>query len=347
MLDLIKPPKLNKGDKVATVSLSAGIAGDPEHLWRYQYGVSRLRSEFGLEVVAMPHSLKGSGFIYSNPKARAEDLMTAFADPSVKGIISNIGGSDSIRLLPYIDFDIVRKNPKVFMGFSDTTSVHLMCVHAGLSTFYGTSVLCEFSENVAMQDYTKNAINKALFSTDPIGEILPAAAYTTEYPDWVNEAVTKSMPRAYAPNTGFEVLQGRGTVRGQLLGGCFEVMEMCKGTEAFPPSEQWRGAVLFMETSEDRPDPAMLTYWLRSYGVVGVLNRICGIIVGKPHGNAYYSEYKTAILKVLKEFDLTDLPVLFNLPFGHTCPTCVLPYGASVEIDCDNKRFSILESGVL
>jgi len=118
-LNLIKPNKLNKGDKVATVSLSWGGAGDEEILWRYNQGKERLENLFGLKVFEMQSTLKGSEFIYNNPKKRAEDLTNAFADKSIKAIFSCIGGDESIRMLPYIDFEIIKNNPKIFIGYSD------------------------------------------------------------------------------------------------------------------------------------------------------------------------------------------------------------------------------------
>ena len=110
-MNLIKPPKLTPGDKVATVSLSWGGVGNSDIRWRYDLGVSRLKSVFGLEAVAMTHSFMGQDYLRDHPKDRARDLMEAFTDPSIKGIIANIGGNDSIRLLPFIDFDVIR-NPK-------------------------------------------------------------------------------------------------------------------------------------------------------------------------------------------------------------------------------------------
>src|SRR5690625_6173391 len=94
----------------------------------------------------MPHSLKGTEYLYTNPQARAEDLMTAFKDESIKAIFANIGGEDSIRLLPYIDFDVIRENPKIFLGYSDVTVAHLFCHQAGISSFYGPAVLTDRSE---------------------------------------------------------------------------------------------------------------------------------------------------------------------------------------------------------
>ena len=160
---LIKPKKLQPGDKIATVSPSWGGAGDPGLRWRYEQGVERLENVFGLEVVPMPNSLKGSDYLYKHPQARAEDLMMAFKEKSIKGIFANIGGEESIRLLPYIDFNVIRKNPKIFMGYSDVTITHLFCLKAGISSFYGPAVLTDFAENVEMDPYTIEMLKRVLF----------------------------------------------------------------------------------------------------------------------------------------------------------------------------------------
>ena len=124
MKELTKPHKLQIGDKVALVSLSWGGAGDEDILWRYEQGKERLEKIFGLKVVEMKYTLAGTDYIYKHPEKRAEDLMCAFEDESIKGIIACIGGIESIRMLPYIDFNIINQNPKVFMGYSDTTTIH-------------------------------------------------------------------------------------------------------------------------------------------------------------------------------------------------------------------------------
>ncbi|RHW65530.1 LD-carboxypeptidase, partial [Clostridium botulinum] len=108
MLKLAKPKRLKPGDKIATVSLSWGGAGDADLLWRYKLGKKRLQEQFGLEVVEMPNTLKGSDYLYHHPEKRAEDLMSAFSDTSIKGIFSCIGGEESIRMLPYIDFNVIK-----------------------------------------------------------------------------------------------------------------------------------------------------------------------------------------------------------------------------------------------
>lgn len=342
-MNLIKPHKLQRGDKAATVSLSWGGAGDPDFLWRYQAGKERLESVFGLEVVAMKHTLQGSQYLYDHPEKRAEDLMQAFADPDIKGIFSCIGGEESIRMLPFIDFNIIRANPKVLIGYSDTTVAHFMCLKSGISSFYGASVLAELAENIEIYEYTKHNLEKTLFGDEIIGEIVPSDFWTSEFLPWLigNRDIVKKTEK----NSGYELLQGSGKAKGRLIGGCIEVLEMIKGTVLWNKSD-FDGAILFFDTSEDKPEPKFIEYWLRNYGSQGILQKVNGIIWSKPYDNKYYEEYKVSIIKIMNELGLADLPILYNVNFGHTEPMCVLPYGAQTEIDCDNKRFSILEAGV-
>jgi muramoyltetrapeptide carboxypeptidase LdcA involved in peptidoglycan recycling len=133
-LHLTKPEKLKPGDKVAAVSSSCG--GPSVFPDRYEIGKRQFEKEFGVHVVEIPHTLKSAEWISEHPKERAQDLMEAFQDPSIKAIISTIGGGDSVRILPFLDLDIIRKNPKVVIGYSDTTVTHLACYKAGLMSYY-------------------------------------------------------------------------------------------------------------------------------------------------------------------------------------------------------------------
>lgn len=345
MLQLKKPPRLRPGDRVAAVSLSWGGAGDPDLLWRYQVGKARLQEQFGLEVVELPHTLAGTDWVYHHPEARAADLMAAFADPDIKGVFSCIGGSESIRLLPYIDFEVIRRNPKVLLGYSDTTIAHLFCLKGGLSSFYGPSILAEFAENVAIFDYTARHLETCLFSGEVLGEILPATHWTGERLEWIPE--NAQVQKVLEPNEGYQLIQGDGVAQGPLLGGCIEVLEMAKGTSLWPEQEAFEGAVLFFETSEETPEPGLVERWLRSYGSMGLLQRASALVLAKPYQGQHQEAYHRGVVKVLAELGLGGLPVLGNLSFGHNEPMCTLPYGAMARVDCQRRSFEILEPGVL
>jgi muramoyltetrapeptide carboxypeptidase LdcA involved in peptidoglycan recycling len=342
---MLKPPKLHPGDKIATVSLSWGGPSVFPH--RYQIGVQQLQQEFGLQVVEMPNTLKEANWLARNPKARADDLMQAFADPSIKGIIATIGGDDSIRLLPFLDLDIIRDNPKIFMGYSDTTISHLVCYKAGLVSFYGACIMVEFAENGGMFPYVVQSLRKTLFSSDVIGEVKPSDGWTVERLDWADPA-NQNIKRKLNPATGWKFLQGKGIRRGYLIGGCIEVLDWARGLDIFP--ENWQDAIFFIETSEEAPPPEMVTRTLRVFAAMGILQQLSGILFGRPGGAVppeKFADYDLAILKVVNEEQgLTDLPIITHMDFGHTTPQFVLPYGVQAEIDSDNQTFSILENAV-
>jgi len=341
---MIKPQKLKPDDKVATISLSWG--GPSAFPQRYQIGIQQLQNEFGLQVVEMPNTLKPADWLTRNPKARADDLMQAFADPSIKGIFATIGGEDSIRLLPYIDFNVIRDNPKIFMGYSDTTISHLMCYKAGLVSFYGPSILAEFAENGGIFPYITQSLRQTMFSSEVIGEIKPSESWTVERLDWGNPE-NQIIKRKLSPTASWKFLQGTGIHRGHLLGGCLEVFDWTRGTELFPT--QWKDAIFFFEISEDAPPPEFVRYILRTYAAMGILSQLSGILFGRPYDNGdKFDEYDRAILKIIRDEEgLTELPIITRMDFGHTSPMFVIPYGLQVEIDCDNQRFSILENAVV
>lgn len=340
---MIKPERLKKGDKVAIVSLSSGMLGEKEFIHKYYLGKQRLEEKFGLEVVTMQNTLKGIEYIYEHPEKRAEDLMEAFKDKTIKAIICAIGGDDTIRLLPYIDYNVIKENPKIFMGFSDTTANHLMMYKAGLISYYGPDLMCDFAEYVDMYDYTENAIKELLFEAQENYEIKKCDYWTNEYISWCEENINKAKTRIKDPK-GYEVIQGKGKVTGKLLGGCLDAFPIYVGTEIWPSLEEWKDKILFLETSEEKPNPDFITYYLRNLGAQGILNVAKGIIVGKPQDEKYYEEYKDVYKKVLKEFNITDMPVLCNVNFGHSSPIGIIPYGINCELDIDNKKITLLES---
>jgi muramoyltetrapeptide carboxypeptidase LdcA involved in peptidoglycan recycling len=346
---MIKPQKLQPGDKVATVSLSWGGPGTIPQ--RYEAGKKQLQDEFGLVVVEMPHTLSDAAWLLHNPQARADDLMAAFADPTIKGILSTIGGDDSIRMLPFLDLNVIRSNPKIFMGYSDTTISHMACYKAGLMTFYGPSIMAGFAENCGMFPYMVDSVRKTLFSSAPIGVVAPnTAGWTVELLDWA-EPANQTRRRKLNPCTGWHFLQGKGIRQGHLLGGCFEVVDWLRGTDFWPSPDDWQDAILFLDTSEEAPSPATVKYGLRMYAVQGVLHKVAGILFARPGGQISpdtFSEYDKALLQVVAEEEgLTDLPIISGVDFGHTDPICVLPYGIQAEIDCDRQQFRITENAVV
>lgn len=211
---MIKPERLKRGDKVAIVSLSRGMLGEKKFIHKYHLAKERLENDYGLTVVAMPNALKGIDFLYHHPEARAQDLMDAFRDPSIKAVFNAIGGDDTIRLLPYIDFEVLRNHPKIFTGFSDSTTNHFMMHKAGLVSYYGLSVMNNIGEYVEINEYTRTAMEKTLFDPQPTLDI-PCSDFCSYESDkiwWAEEHMHDATPRF--SNTDYEILQGRGKVTG-------------------------------------------------------------------------------------------------------------------------------------
>ena len=340
---MIKPKRLKKGDRIAIVSLSSGILGDKEFIHKYYIAKERLENDFGLEVVCMPNALKGSKFIYEHPEARAKDLMDAFSDESIKAIICSIGGDDSVRMLPFINYEIIKNNPKIFMGYSDTTVSHFIMNKAGLVSFYGASIMTDFAEYVKMFDYTKNAVENILFKDSKGYEIKSSDTWSNDFVPWKeeNQNIEKKLIKE---EHHYEVISGSGVIKGKLMGGCIDVFPMILETEIWPKKDEWKNKIMLVETSEEKMSPEYLLFFLRNLGAQGILNVIKGIIVGKPQDEVYYEEYKEMYLKVLKEFNVENLPILYNVNIGHAYPNGVLPLGIEYLIDLDKKQIVLLES---
>ena len=205
---MIKPKKLKKGDKVAIVSLSSGLAGEEMFRHRYELGKKRLE-QLEFNVVTMKNTLKGIEYLYNHPEKRAEDFMEAILDKDIKGIICNIGGDDAIRLLSYIDFEAIANNPKVFMGYSDTTINHYMMQKAGVVSYYGPAVMTDFAENNNMHTYTLKYINEVLLENREDIVIKSSDKWTSEYLDWAIEENDNISRKMNEEKYGYEVLQGK------------------------------------------------------------------------------------------------------------------------------------------
>ena len=348
-MDMIKPQMLRRGSRVAAVSLSWG--GPGTFRYRYEAGKQQLEEEFGVTVIETEHALRNPDWLSKNPKARADDLMAAFADDTVDGIFSTIGGEDSIRILPYLDLHTIRDNPKVFMGYSDTTISHTACFKARLVSFYGPALMTGFAENGGMFPYMIDSVRKTLFSADPIGLIKPnQTGWTAEHLDWSGPA-NQPKKRKLNPPTDWVFHQDHGEVKGMLFGGCVEVLDWLRGSPYWPPVESLRGAVLFLETSEDAPPPSRLTEFIRSLAAMGVLERLGGILFGRPGGQIppeMFQSYDAALCNTIRvEYGLGELPIVTNMDFGHTDPVFVFPVGLQVRINSAQRHISIDESAVV
>lgn len=345
---LIKPRALLRGDKVAVVSLSWG--GPGTFPGRYEAGKRQLEKAFDLTVVAMPNALKSADWVAANPKARAEDLMVALQDQSVKAIISAIGGDDSIRLIPYIDFSVIKNNPKVFVGYSDTTVSHFAFWRAGVVSFYGPSILSGFAENCGAHRYMLESFAAATMQNGPFALKPNSDGWTSEFLDWA-EPANQEIKRALLPPRPWCWLQGTGVFHGKFLGGCVEVLDWLRGSSVWPKPDEWRNGIIFLEISEERMSDTALLRTLRSFRAAGVFTEPSAILFGRSRppdsGADDYERQDDIVLRFVKdELQLPNIPVVTQMDFGHTEPILTIPIGVSGAVDCDRRTISVSESAV-
>lgn len=337
-----KPKALKKGDMVAIVSPSWG--GPSVFPAVYENGLEAIRG-LGLEIREYPSARADAAFLRAHPEFRAKDLNDAFADPAIKAIFASIGGDDSVRILCFLDRDVIAKNPKIIMGYSDTTAVNAYCNVLGLVTFNGPSVIAGFSQMEGLPAGFREHVRSMLFEPADSYVYAPFDAYSDGYPDW---RVPENLGKVKEPKRadGWRVLQGEGVMEGGLFGGCIEVLEFLKGTEYWPSRDFWNGKILFFETSEDKPPLDHVRYMLMNYGVQGVFDKVSGILFGRAreYSDEEKRELDSMLVRVIGgEFGRPDLPIVSNMDFGHTDPQWVMPLGVRARFDIGRKEFSLVE----
>jgi muramoyltetrapeptide carboxypeptidase LdcA involved in peptidoglycan recycling len=339
------PLPLKPGDKVAIISPSFGMPF--LFPWVYKQGLNRIREIFELVPVEFPTACQSPEYLSKNPQARAKDINQAFSDSSIKGIIATIGGIDQIRILPYLDKELITYNPKIFMGYSDCTNLHLFLWNLGIVSYYGGAVMTQFAMGGGMQDYTINSIKKALFDP-PIGHISAAPEYSDADLDWADENnLNKKRPMYqsegwYWHNTDEQIIEGR------LWGGCLEVLDLHLSVRRYLPAfENLKDTIFFIETSEELPSEGFVYCFIAALAEIGLLQGFKAILVAYPKAqfcnrqppegrNAFILNQQKAIKNALKDYNI-NLPVIFNMNFGHTDPQMIIPNGGNVKINCAAK----------
>jgi muramoyltetrapeptide carboxypeptidase len=316
---VVKPRALREGDTVGLVTPATYVA-DPDRIALAE----RTLKYFGLRTRLGRNVRRRSGYLGGSVAERLADLHELFADQDVKGVFCIRGGYGSGQLLDKLDYGLIRKNPKVFLGYSDITSLHL-AIHreTGLVTFHGPVVVSAFTE------YTQKHFRAALFSTQPIGAV-------TNPPD-KNTLRPGHILRTVCP----------GRARGRLIGGNLSLVCSLMGT---PWEIDTRGRILFIEDVGEQP--YSIDRLLTQLRLAGKLDAAAGIIFGEcsdcrprefqPSFESSFSlgEVVDAVLGGLK------IPVLYGLTIGHTDDQLTLPLGVEATLDADKGELIIEESGV-
>ena len=339
-----RPARLRPGSTVAV--MSPGWGGP--HLFPdvFDAGLATLR-RLGCEVREMPTARLDSASLRASPELRAADINAAFADPTVDAIVTAIGGDDSARMLPHLDADLIIANPKVMMGYSDTTALLLALHLLGFVTFHGPTVMAGLTQARHFPEL-ECQLRALLFEPSSDHEYRPYPEWTERYVNWA-AADDATAVAGVRPHDGWHWVNGAAPVSGRLVGGCAEVLEFLKGSAYWPSRSWWDGRILFLETSEMVPSIDQVRHWLFNYGVQGVLGRIGGLMIGRARD--YDDEQKLQLDEmvrtvVVEEFGRADLVIVTNVDIGHTDPQWVVPLGVPAELDPIEHRIRLLEPAV-
>jgi muramoyltetrapeptide carboxypeptidase len=317
---LIRPKALREGDTVGLITPSSYVS-DPDRLALAE----RTARYFGLVPKFGKNVRKREGYLGGTVAERLEDLHGMFRDPEVKGVFAIRGGYGASQLLDLIDYELIRAHPKVFLGYSDITALHL-AIHklAGLVTFHGPVTLSRFTP------YTQEHFRKALFSTEPMGRV-------TNPPD------SDPLRPAHTLRT---VRPGR--ARGPLMGGNLTLISTTMGT---PYEIETAGEILFLEDVDE--EPYSIDRMLTQLRLAGKLDAAAGVIFGECQ-DCRPREFKPSYESTLSVGEVVDeilgrlrMPVLSGLTIGHTDDQLTLPLGVRAELDAGKEELIIEEAGVV
>lgn len=315
MTKLIKPKRLKTGDTVGVIAPASGAT--PE---AFDKAIANLES-LGLKWKLSKAARSTKGFLSATDKERLDDLHWAFSDANIAAVWCIRGGYGAARLLPSIDYSLIKKNPKILVGYSDITALHLaISRQTGFVTFHGPVA------SSTLSDYTKKHVVNPLFN--------PTANYKIEISD-DNKA---NASRLYKTQT---ITPGKG--RGHLVGGNLSLLAALAGTPHGLPD--LKGKILFIEDVGEAPYriDRMLTQLRQSAN----LNQAAGLALGIFEDCDAKTEGTQTLIDVVRE-RLGDLkvPCVYGLSFGHIRDQFTLPVGIDAELDADNATVTLLETAV-
>ena len=315
---IVKPRRLAAGDSVGLVAPASATFNSVD----LEIARESLQA-LGLTVKVGRHLLGRHGYLAGSDKDRAADINAFFADGSVRAVLPIRGGWGSSRVLPYLDFDVIRKNPKVVLGFSDITAL-LLSIHArtGLVTFHGANGLGRW--DTWSVDYMKRVL-------------------------FTGEAVRMENPRELSDRNALTQTENRvqtivpGTARGRLLGGNLTVLTAILGSPYLP---DWSGAILFLEDVGE--DLYRVDRMFTQLKLAGVLEKIRGFVFGtcaecgpgEGFGSLTMEEILADHIKPL------GVPAWFGAMIGHQMPQWTVPLGVDATIDATLGTITLNEPAV-
>ncbi len=314
------PHVLHSGDTVGLIT-PATFATDPDTIQMIQ----RTVDYFGLKAKWGKNVRKREGYLGGSVDERVDDLHAMFADTEVHAVFAIRGGYGASQILDRLDYDLIRRNPKILIGYSDITALHL-AIHqkTGLVTFHGPVTTSAFTP------YTQACYRKALFEAAPLGKLTN--------PDESNPLRPSHTLRTVRP----------GSARGRLTGGNLTLISTLMGT---PYEIDTRGKILFIEDVGE--EPYRIDRMLTQLRLAGKFDQAAGIIFGECHDCAP-KEFQQSFTSTFSFGEVVDnilgkvkIPVLSGLTIGHTADQLTLPLGVMATLDADKGLLTIDEAATV
>lgn len=309
--NLTIPPTIKKGETIGICTPSMPAYSISNEV--FENGLKNIeKADFKVRLGSLTKNRASEGYRSAGPEERAKELMDLFIDPSVKAILATIGGMNSNSLIPYLDFEVIKRNPKIFCGYSDITSLHLSIMkYSNLATYYGPGLMPHWSE---YPDAVNDSTQSFLEALEPKERILkPFSKWSNHSRDWQTDA-WKTLPRQWNHNTGWKILNP-GKVTAPVLLCNLNTLISAAGTDYFPDVQ---GKVLLIEemdaplSKEERS--------LRQLQLMGVFDKIDGLIMGKPE-NLKLEGAPFGLDELLMEIvGLRKYPIISGFDCSHTIP---------------------------
>ena len=340
--ELLRPAKARSGDRVAVLSPSFAAPGVAPAV--HEQALRRLEELTGLVPVEYPTTRQ----VGADARARADDLNAAFGDPGIRAVLATIGGEDQITVIPHLDADLVRADPKPFLGYSDNTNLLSWLWTQGVAGFYGGSTQVQLGAGPGVDPCHIASLRAALLTGERL-ELLEPGESEDFGVDWADpRSLTEFGERE--PTEPWTWAGPARTVTGRTWGGCVEVLQWLLTAGRFPGDPAvLAGGVLLLETSEEVISSTEFGHVVRSLGERGLLAAADAVLVARPAASnfehrgsieqraAHRAAQRDTAIDLVSRYN-PDAVVCVGVPFGHTRPQWILPYGGEVTVDGAAQR---------
>lgn len=336
-MKLRQPAKARPGDKVAVVSPSFAAPGEAPAV--HEQAMRRLTELTGLVPVEYPTTRK----VGASARERAADVNAAFGDPEIRAILATIGGEDQITVVPHLDADAAQGDPKPFVGYSDNTNILSWLWTQGVAGFYGGATQVQLGPGPAVDTCHAMALRAALITGERL-EVTDPGQSEDFGKDWADpKALTEYGDRE--PTEPWAWAGPARSVTGHTWGGCIDVIQWILTAGRFPQDPSvLDGGVLLLESSEDLIPAQEFGFILRSLRERGLLDAADAVMVARPPASsftrmpdaaaraAHRRAQRDTAIDIVERYNAAAV-VCVGVPFGHTRPQWILPYGGTVTVD--------------